>query len=57
MGLTALLLRRKALRIFIALKNPSLSDGIEPANIGSNGKHASHYNTEDDKMIKHSVII
>jgi hypothetical protein len=27
-------------RIFIALKNPSLYAGFEPANLGSNGKHA-----------------
>jgi hypothetical protein len=36
------------LRIFIALKNPSLSAGFENANLGSNGKHANHYTTEDD---------
>jgi hypothetical protein len=30
------------LRIFIALKNPSLRPG-EPANHPSNGKHADHY--------------
>jgi hypothetical protein len=29
-----------AQRIFIALKNPSLYAGFEPANLGSNGKHA-----------------
>jgi hypothetical protein len=28
------------LRIFITLKNPSISVGIEPANLGSSGKHA-----------------
>jgi hypothetical protein len=30
------------LRIFITLKNPSTSVGIEPANLGSNGEHANH---------------
>jgi hypothetical protein len=30
------------LRIFITLKNPSTSVGIEPANLGSSGKHANH---------------
>jgi hypothetical protein len=34
--------------IFIDLKNPSPSAGIEPANLVSNGKRASHYTTEDD---------
>jgi hypothetical protein len=38
------------LMIFIALKNPSLSAGIEPANLGSNGKHSSHCFTKDDIM-------
>jgi hypothetical protein len=36
------------LRIFIALKNPSPSAGFKPANLGSDGKYASHYTTEDD---------
>jgi hypothetical protein len=40
-----------ALGIFIALKNQSHSAGFEPANLGSNGKHANHYITEDDKHI------
>jgi hypothetical protein len=30
------------IRIFIAIKNPSLSAGFEPTNLGSNGKHANH---------------
>jgi hypothetical protein len=30
------------LRIFIILKNPSTSVGIEPANLGSSGEHANH---------------
>jgi hypothetical protein len=30
------------LRIFITLKNPSTSVGIEPANFGSSGDHANH---------------
>jgi hypothetical protein len=36
------------LRIFIALKNPLPSGTIGPANLGSSGKYASHYTTEDD---------
>jgi hypothetical protein len=31
-----------ALRIFITLKNPSISVGIEPANLGCSGEHANH---------------
>jgi hypothetical protein len=35
------------LRIFITLK--SIAPGrVEPANLGSNGKHAKHYITEGD---------
>jgi hypothetical protein len=30
------------LRIFITLKNPPTSVGIEPANLGSSGEHANH---------------
>jgi hypothetical protein len=30
------------LRIFITLKNPSTSVGIEPENLGSSGEHANH---------------
>jgi hypothetical protein len=37
-----------ALRIFIVLKNPSLSAGFEPTNLGFNGKHDDHYTTEND---------
>jgi hypothetical protein len=36
------------LQIFVSLKNPSASAGIELANLGSNGKHANHYTTVDD---------
>jgi hypothetical protein len=36
------------LRIFITLKNPSTSVGIEPANLGSSGEHANHKSTEVD---------
>jgi hypothetical protein len=32
--------KKVALRIFIALKNPSSEAGFEPAILGSNGKHA-----------------
>jgi hypothetical protein len=34
--------------IFIALKNQSHLAGIEHANVGSNGKHASNSTTEDE---------
>jgi hypothetical protein len=37
-----------ALRIFITLKNPSTSVGIEPANLASSGEHSNHYSTEVD---------
>jgi hypothetical protein len=39
-------LKEGMLRIFIAHNNPPPSAGFEPANIGSNGKHAKHYITE-----------
>jgi hypothetical protein len=34
------------LRIFIALKNPSPWQGIEPATFGSSGQHTNHYTTK-----------
>jgi hypothetical protein len=36
------------LQIFIAFKYSLASTGFEPANLGSNGKHANHYTTVDD---------
>jgi hypothetical protein len=45
------------LQIFIALKNQSPSAGIEPANLGSNGKHTSHYTTEDNFNTYKSLIL
>jgi hypothetical protein len=33
------------LRIFVALKNPSLSAAFEPANLESNRKHGNYYTT------------
>jgi hypothetical protein len=36
------------LRIFIALKNPSLTAGFEPANLGANSKHDNHSTIEND---------
>jgi hypothetical protein len=33
------------LRIFIALKKFIALDGLEPATIGSSGKHTNHYTT------------
>jgi hypothetical protein len=38
------------LRIFIALKNPSLSAGFEPASLESNCKHDNYYTTENDEV-------
>jgi hypothetical protein len=35
-------LKEVVLRIFITLKIPSNSVGIEPANLGSSGEHANH---------------
>jgi hypothetical protein len=43
------------LRIFIALKNPTPTAGFEPANLWSNSKHAKHYTTKDDYVIKMPV--
>jgi hypothetical protein len=40
--------KEDVLRIFITLKNPSSSAGMEPSNLGSSGKQANHYTTEDD---------
>jgi hypothetical protein len=34
------------LRIFIALKNPSLWPDLEPATFGSSGQHTNHYTTK-----------
>jgi hypothetical protein len=39
------------LRICVALKNPLASTGIEPPNLGSNGKHAIHCTTEDEVVL------
>jgi hypothetical protein len=41
-------LKESVLRNSIVLKSPEPSDGIGPTNLGSNGKHASYYTTEDD---------
>jgi hypothetical protein len=40
--------KKVVLPIFIALKNPSISAGIEPANLRSKGKHDNHYTIEND---------
>jgi hypothetical protein len=40
--------KEAVLRIFIALKNPSLSAGFEPANRGSNSNHDNHYTIQND---------
>jgi hypothetical protein len=34
------------LRIFIALKNPSLWPGFEPETFWSSGQHTNHYTTK-----------
>jgi hypothetical protein len=39
------------LRIFIALKNPSLLAVFEPANLRSNGKHDNQYTAEKDVIL------
>jgi hypothetical protein len=39
------------LRIFITLKSPSISVGIEPANLGSSGEHANHSSTYNKHYI------
>jgi hypothetical protein len=41
--------KKEVLRIFVALKSPLPSDGYEPTNLGSNGKHASHQILEDSE--------
>jgi hypothetical protein len=41
-------LKEVVLRIFITLKNSLLSAGVEPANLGPNGKHDNHFITEND---------
>jgi hypothetical protein len=51
MGPMALLpTKEDVLRIFITLKSPSPSAGIEPVNLGSSDKRVSHYTTEDDAV-------
>jgi hypothetical protein len=39
---------RMQLQIFIVLKNPSPSFGLESANLGSNSKHRDLYTTKND---------
>jgi hypothetical protein len=36
------------LRIFVVVKNPSLSSGFEPASLVSSGRHDNHYTAEND---------
>jgi hypothetical protein len=43
---------KKVVRIFIALKNSSLSAMFDPANLGSNAKHDKHYTTENDYCLR-----
>jgi hypothetical protein len=44
-------LKNGVLRTSIVPKSPSPSAGSQPANLGSNGKHAKHYTT-DDELVK-----
>jgi hypothetical protein len=49
---TALLpseIKSVVLRIFIALQNPSLCTGFEPANHGSNDENDNYHTTENDQ--------
>jgi hypothetical protein len=39
----------------MALKNPSLSAGIEPASLVSNGKHDNHSTAENDLIGQSNV--
>jgi hypothetical protein len=41
-------LKEGMVQIFIILKIPLPSARYEPANLGSNGKHANHQTTKDD---------
>jgi hypothetical protein len=50
-------LKEGVLQICIPFKNPSLSAGFEPANLGPKGKHANHYTTEDDLTYDSSVLL
>jgi hypothetical protein len=43
-------LKEGMLWIFITVKNPSTSAGFKPTNLGTNGKHANHYTTENDYL-------
>jgi hypothetical protein len=45
------------LRIFIALKNPSLWPGFEPATFGSSGQHTNHYTTKATQLTYLGSII
>jgi hypothetical protein len=52
MGPTALLSSEKSRATdCVVLKNPSSSALFEPANLGSNGKHAKHYTTEGGSRV------
>lgn len=46
-GFTSSPLKEVLLWILIAIKNPSLSSGFEPMNLGSSGMRADHYTTEN----------
>jgi hypothetical protein len=42
--------KEDVLWIFIFVKNPPPSAGVEPSNLGSRDKHANHFTPEDDSM-------
>jgi hypothetical protein len=43
--------------IFIALQNPLLLAGSDPANLGSNDKHDNQYTTENDSILVNKALI
>jgi hypothetical protein len=52
MGPTALLSSKgSGVTDFVAFKNPSLTAGFEPANLGSSGKHDNNDTTENDIIL------
>jgi hypothetical protein len=40
--------KKVVLQNFIAFKNSALSEGLEPVNLGSNGKHDKNYTADND---------
>jgi hypothetical protein len=52
MGPTISFLKEDVLQICFAHKNPSPSAGFEPANLGSNGKHANQYTRDEEELFE-----